>query len=311
MRIFGTAPSRISFFGGGTDLPVYYQGRGGMVISMAVDIYQMMDLTDKKEEWRMPVRASKGFYQEIARNLGMVLPQGFWAGYGGIIEGGLGASASAAVLMTELNRKLSGKKMTRSEIAETAWDIEVNRLKLYGGKQDQYAAAHGGMNIIYFKDEAVVDPFERGRAEELIEQTLLFYIGETRRDSHIQEELLAPSPKQIESLNTISVIAEAAIGPLWRMNWERVAELLDTSWRYKVMSNPRATTPRIDEIHVKALEAGAIGGKLCGSGGGGYMIFMGPPEKHSAITDSLVKLGCQPKDFNICWNGVTSKIMEK
>ena len=312
MKIYGVAPSRISFFGGGTDLPVFYQNHQGMVISMAIDVYQQMELSDEKKEWKMPNNASKDFYLGLARGLGMSLPKGFSACYDGAIEGGLGASASAAVLMTELSRKLSGKKMSRDEIAEKAWDIEVNKLKLYGGKQDQYAAAHGGMNAVRFSENGVsVEPFETIRARELVDQTLLFFIGETRKDTHIQEGLLVPTSSQIESLKSILVVAESAVGHLWYRNWERVATLLDVSWMFKIESNPRVTTPRINEIYSKAKEAGAVGGKLCGSGGGGYMIFMGPPEKHAKITDAVVAMGCQPKDFNIDWNGVTSKVVEK
>ena len=307
MTIYSQAPTRISLFGGGTDLPVYSNRFGGMVISMAINIYQRFFLGDEKGEWET-ISNNKNFYETIFKQVGY-LPNKFHQDFDGPIESGLGSSASCAVGRIAAATRLKEVRLTREEIAEKAWDIEVNKLKMYGGKQDQYAAAYGGMNIIYFKETVQVDPFERWRSEKLTDNLMLFYVGSVREDTKIQEELLVLDQDKINSLHTLKEIAEAAIGYLWTANWPKVADLLDSSWHYKKLSNPKISNEKIDEIYTKAKEAGARGGKLCGSGGGGHMIFMASPEKQGDVTRELTNMGCTPVDYSIDWNGVTTKFL--
>ena len=308
MKILSQAPTRISLFGGGTDLPVFSNRFGGTVISMAVNIYQRFFMSDgEKKEWKT-VSDNQDFYNTIFKWMDYE-PNAFRQDFDGSIESGLGSSASCAVGMIAAITRLKGKYMTREQIAEKAWDIEVNGLKMYGGKQDQYAAAYGGMNVIYFNETVQVDPFERWRSERLVDNLLLFYIGENRQNPKIQEELFQLDQDKINSLQALKEIAEAAIGYLWTKDWPKVAELLDSSWHYKKLSNPKITTEKVDELYAKAKEAGAKGGKLCGSGGGGHMVFMASPEKQQKVTSTLLSLGCTPVDFSIDWSGVTTKFL--
>ena len=310
MKIVVKTPTRLSFFGGGADLPVFYMKHRGIVISMAIDIYQNLEITNTNQQIFYPPEANENFYWGVLNDFGIGKSGdfGFKASFDGFIESGLGSSAACAVGLVAAASKIKGLEMTKAQIAERAWDIEVNKMKMYGGKQDQYASVFGGMNVIFFNKLGIKpDPFERERAEALVDQTLLFYIGENRKNPKIQERLRILNSKQIKSLMAMVEISEAAIGYMWTGNWFRLAGLLNESWKYKKLSNSGMTTDRIDEIYIKAGEAGAVGGKLCGSGGGGHMIFMVPPEKHAGVTDALIKLGCTPIDFKIDWNGVMVK----
>ncbi len=314
MRIISSAPTRISLFGGGTDLPVYYEnGNSGMVISMAINIKQRFELNSPSNEHSNFVTISENpaFYASILSGTGwradeVDLSQKF----DGEIESGLGTSAAAAVAMVAGLTRMKGQKLTRQQIAERAWDIEVNQMKLYGGKQDQYAAAFGGMNTIYFSSKGVtVDPWPRDRGEGLVDSILLFHTNTKRKDPKIQEQLLTLDDKQKEKMGAIWGMAMSAIGPIWLGHFHTIGSILNEAWKWKKALNPRVTTPEIDIIYDSAIKAGATGGKLCGSGGGGYIFFICEPNKQSAVTESLTKLGCKPVDFGIDWNGVETRFI--
>jgi len=302
------APTRISLFGGSTDLPVFYEKYGGMVISMAVNIRQHIELHQESNDWIMPDGATSGFYLSFFKEFKIHLLHGMKAQFDGIIESGLGSSASAAVALIGAMNKLKDLGMSREEIAEKAWDIEVNKLGLYGGKQDQYAAAFGGMNQIWFtRDDVLVNSFPREIAEFWGKNILLFYTGQNRKKKKIQEQLIKLTPKQVSSLQMIKRQALLVQSDIMLCNTAKVGKHLDTSWHYKKESNKLVTNKEIDMIYSTAIAAGALGGKLCGSGGGGHMIFVVESRKQEAVTKRLEGLGCKYIDYSVDYNGLEVK----
>ena len=308
MRITGSAPTRISFFGGSTDLPVFSNKYGGTVISMAINIRQHMVVSmTERMGWIYPNGANKEFYLNTFKNLGVEELPMLIANFDGHIEGGLGTSASAAVLMVEIANRIHNRKMTRSEIAETAWDIEVNQLHLYGGKQDQYAAAFGGLNMIKFTDRVEIDPLPRHMADELTRYSLLFYLGFLRKDAKIQEQFLSLTPEQERALVAINSYAVEARRHLEIGDYESLGKLMNTCWLEKKKSNSRVSLEAIDRVYELALDSGAWGGKVCGSGGGGYMLFMADPKDQPRIVEQLAGVGLKLIDFSPDYQGVETR----
>lgn len=305
MIIKATAPSRISLFGGGTDIPSFYEKYGGIVISMAINIKQHIELETKDDGifggLEMPDHANHNFYRAFAEE--MDFTGTYKSKFDADIQTGLGSSASCAVVLVGAIARAKGLKMTRSEIAEKAWDIEVNKIGLFGGKQDQYAAAFGGMNVIIFGEKVEVKPVNRLAAEDMVDHLLLFDTGLRRTEPKLQENLKIPSSEQIRALLKMSAIALKAAPRLFFKDYEGLASLLQESWKEKKKSN-KISTSEIDTIYNVAIESGAMAGKLLGSGGGGCMVFIVKPDKRKEVINALGKLGCKHLDFSIDWNGL-------
>jgi len=158
--IKSSAPCRISLLGGGSDLSPYCDLYGGMVLSMAINLRQEIELTiDNKDHYgdlTFPLGGSLNFYKTIIEQLGLSQREvGLVAKFDGEITGGIGSSASATVALVGAIAKARDIKYDKDEIARVAWNIEVNILKMFGGKQDQWAAAHGGVNVFEFKNGKV------------------------------------------------------------------------------------------------------------------------------------------------------------
>ena len=192
MKIIASAPCRISLFGGGTDLPVFYEKHGGLVISMAINLKQHIEFdTDAPKgispEWAIPQNGNVDFYGKFMDEF--KLNRVFFVNKSDApIQSGLGSSASAAVALVAALSRIKGQNLTKEEIAEKAWDIEVNKLGLYGGKQDQYRAVYGGFGSTRFKDYAISTVYNAFVNNDFWEERLmLFYTGETRKDPKIQE----------------------------------------------------------------------------------------------------------------------------
>src|SRR3990167_6531425 len=195
MIIQSISPSRIGLFGGSTDIPEYYQKYGGLVINFAVNIFHKYtmcygeDLGTVGIGNQVPYGGSKEFIYTIHKAFGLdgMHHTSFKDEYEGIITGGMGASAAAAVGIVAAINKRKNLGMSRLDIAEEAWDIEVNKLGLFGGKQDQYAATFGGANMFVFEDKVSRHPLKREGIEKLYPYMCLFYTGKNRKSSKIQE----------------------------------------------------------------------------------------------------------------------------
>lgn len=305
MRVTATAPCRLSLFGGGTDLPVYFNKYGGIVISMAINIRQHITISDESNVYSYIEGANPKFYDAFFKEMDF-RPSSMLTSFDTHIESGLGSSASAAVALVGAIDKFLGLGMNRREIVEKAWDVEVNHLGLYGGKQDQYAAAWGGLNVMWFS--STVGTFRKDinghKRDYLLEHILLFDTGESRKEEKIQEELKSLNNDQLMALHLIKKYANLARKAIECGDVMSIGSLLNEAWEFKKKSNPKMSNEKIDRIYEEAMIAGATGGKLMGSGGGGFMFFFVEPRFQSLVIKALEDLGCKHIDFSVDDNGL-------
>lgn len=315
MKVISRAPTRISLFGGSTDLDPYMSNHGGVCINMAINIRQKIEMiTDdsagKETKFEYPDRAKKSFYTAFLNRL-KFYPNKLISTFDNSIESGLGSSASAAVAMIGAIKKVKGEEIDLSELAELAWQIEVDDIGLFGGKQDQYAAAYGGVNVIEFdRFSTSVTATPKRFIEPTFKHMVLFYIGR-RKEAKIQEGLKNPSDEQVKHLHEIKNIATQAIQPLGDGNIQEVSRLLNLSWESKKKSNKGVANNRIDEIYSFALKDDATAGKLCGSGGGGHMLFLVDPKDRQKFIEKMEKkFNIKHVDFSIDWTGLDVRIFK-
>lgn len=302
MEIISECPTRISLFGGGTDVEPYASQYGGLCVSMAINLRQQIRLTDQRVGWSIPDRANKRFYQAIFDYYELDRRIGLEAKFDGIIESGLGSSAALTVALVGTINKLKDRQMSLYQTAQTAWEIEVNQIGLYGGKQDQFAASYGGANIWQFGGDRVrMQPLKRGVLEPLLPSMVLLYSGKNRTKTDIQDGLKQPSTQQISTLHEIKKLAQRSIKPIKSADFEYLGCLLKDSWQLKKQSNQNVNTPYIDALFDKADQFGAYGGKLLGSGGGGFMLFIVHPLKRQRF---IADMGLQHWDFGVCYQGL-------
>src|SRR3990167_11529617 len=188
MQILSRAPTRISLCGGGTDLPEFADKYGGFCLNMAINIRQEFIITSERSGG---VGVRNPFVDKVLRSVGMSKRE-YVQTFDGIVTGGIGSSAAATVaLVGAANRMYSAPRsslMKKEEIAETAWKIEVEELGLYGGRQDQYCAAFGGVNGMEFgKDKVTVVPLQRSFIDDLGSSIILFHLGFNRKNPQIQQ----------------------------------------------------------------------------------------------------------------------------
>ena len=229
--------------------------------------------------------------------------------YDGLIGSGMGGSASAACGIIAAISKRLNLNLTRSQIAETAWDIEVNKLKLFGGKQDQYAASFGGSNQITFGEsgEVVVGSLAM---DKILPSLLLFSTGITRTDPKLQENLKALDEEKLYNLHHIKNLAYLALTPIASGDIKELGKLLNESWVYKKATN-KVSTSQIDHYIYSAKKYGAYGGKLLGSGQGGMMIFIVDPDSKKTFIEKMEAEGLENWDFDLCRNGVMTRILPR
>lgn len=309
MKILSSAPSRISLFGGGTDLPAYAEKYGGIVISMSINIRQHITMRSGMDMYEIPdhlfpYRADPYFYYKILEEFGIndgshstrLVNQ-----FDGLIESGLGSSASCAIaLIGAINKRLD-LHMSLEDIAEKAWDLEVNKCGLFGGKQDQYAAAFGGINVMDFSDKVTIMPFVKGALDTILPSMVLLYTGFHRESTTIQEGFKKIDASQLDKLHKIKNIALNAIDPLIAGNYKEVGKLLNKSWILKRESNKGVSNTKIDDIYRNGIKNGAYGGKILGSGGGGFMLFIIDPEKREQF---IKNMELEHWDFTVDYQGL-------
>jgi D-glycero-alpha-D-manno-heptose-7-phosphate kinase len=227
----------------------------------------------------------------------------------GIIGAGLGSSGSFSVALVGALLRNAGKTPYRDLVAETAWDIEVNDLGWYGGKQDQYAAAFGGLNFITFGARVKVIPAERKHGDALLKWLLLVYIGGERESRKIQQPFKHLTEEKIAQLDQIKELALKGAQALVDLDMELLGQFIDESFELKRKVNPKVSNKKIDSIYEYAKENGAIGGKIIGAGEAGYMIFLISPTKRKQLVEKLAKKGIEEVDFCIDWTGLETRIL--
>jgi D-glycero-alpha-D-manno-heptose-7-phosphate kinase len=318
----GKTPLRISFAGGGTDLPYFFEKYGGVVINSTINKYchataikradsKIIINSDlKKEETVFDLKKIdyNGNFDLIKSIVKIMKPEfGFDLYLNNDVPPGrgLGSSASLAVLITKLIRQLQGMDPNDSEIANIAYRAEIDELKIKGGWQDQYAAVTGGFNFMEFtKDKTIIYPLKLkdSTINELREHLTLCYVGNTHfsgSQHESQKKSFSDNEEAVtKRLNKMKEIAIEIKDSLLTNNISRIGELLHESWKNKKEINSKVSNPLIDELYDLGIKNGAYGGKLLGSGGGGYLLFYHPPEKRNNLSRILKNQGKEILDFD-------------
>lgn len=315
--IISQTPLRISFLGGGSDLPSYYRSKGGAVLSTAIDKCVYVTVSPKFDD---AVRVSYSRTEEVdtadqvehpivRESLGLL-------GIKGGVEitsvadipskgTGLGSSSSFAVGVLNALHAYAGRHASAERLAEESCDIELGRCGEPIGKQDQYAAAFGGFNFIRFNADDSVEVRKVLCRPETLDQLqsmlMMFYTGITRSASALLKEQSANmvgEDEKIAAMGRMVASAESVLGDLQSDRLDTLGEALDESWQLKKSLARGISNPEIDEAYAAARSAGALGGKILGAGGGGFLLFLVPPEKQSAVRQALGRLRHLPVRFS-------------
>lgn len=320
---------RISFCGGGTDVPPYPQERGGVVLSTTINKYAYGTLIPTPDEG-FTVRSLD--YNVVAKydtpsdllyngELDLVKAALKWMGVRGGVRlfihsdappgSGLGSSSTMAVTLVGLLRHYLKRPMTDYEIAEAAYIIERKELGIQGGMQDQYAATFGGFNLIEFNPASViVNPLRIQPAilHELEYHLVLCYTGRTRLSANILRDQVE-SYKQgkvdvMEALDRMKKLTIEMKNALLTGRLDDFGSLLHQAWVQKKRLASQITSPEIERMYETAIRTGALGGKILGAGGGGYIIFYCDFEKKHLVTEALEKLGGEVVEFGFDLDGL-------
>jgi D-glycero-alpha-D-manno-heptose-7-phosphate kinase len=305
--IITRTPFRVSFFGGGTDYPGWFRKNGGSVLATSIDKYcyltvrhlppffehkhrivysQIENAREVKEIKHPVVRALLDEYDS---------DKGFEIHHDGDLpaRSGLGSSSAFTVGLIHALQALKGLRVTKRNLADEAIRIEQDVLKENVGCQDQVTTAFGGLNRIDFSDlnNFDVSPvmLPRERLEELQNSLVLCFSGLSRYSSDIAAEQIRNMSERKIELQTLHSMVDDAIDILQNPNESlvRFGKLLHEGWLLKRSLSSSVSTAKIDQIYAAARDAGAIGGKVLGAGGGGFMLFFVPPEKRVNLLSKL------------------------
>jgi D-glycero-alpha-D-manno-heptose-7-phosphate kinase len=322
--IVSQTPLRMSFVGGGSDLPSFYRQYGGAVVSTAIDKYVYVTVNpkfdnhirvsySKTEEVESVDQIEHKLVRESLRKLDI---------HGGIeitsvadipSRGtGLGSSSSFAVGLLHALHAFRQEYVSADQLAVESCTVEIDLCGEKIGKQDQFAAAFGGLNFIRFEpDDAVtVTPIicSRRTIERLEQSLIIFYTGITRSASSIlnaqSEDMKGDGDKQ-KTVQRMVKLAYALRDELHANNLDAFGEILHENWELKKQLHDSMSNPEIDEAYQAARCAGATGGKLLGAGAGGFLAFYAPPERHPEIRRALSRM--RPVEFRFERQG--SRIM--
>lgn len=313
--IITKTPFRMSFFGGGTDMPEFFNEHGGAVLSTTFDkycyvnvrhlppffeyttelVYSEIERIKQIAEMKHPlVRNAMQMLNmhELRINYESDLPA----------RTGLGTSSSFAVGMLNAFYALKGKFADKRKLATDAIRLERELCNEAGGWQDQIAVSFGGFNRIDFSANGfgihkVIISGERKK--QLNENLMLFFTGFTRISAQIQESTKAKiCDKSVQLKEMLKLVDEAEVLLTdSSRNIDDFGRLLDYTWQLKRQTGDKISTDSIDDLYARGLKAGALGGKLLGAGGGGFLLFYVPQEKKKAVMKAMKKLLYVPFEF--------------
>ncbi len=301
--IISKTPLRISFVGGGSDLKEFYQFSDGKVISCTIDKCIFVILK-RRFDRKIYVNYSK---KEIVDRVdqiehGLVREAMRITGVEGSIEittladipsegSGLGSSSAVTLGLLQSLYAYKGEIVTKERLAQEACEIEIDILKKPIGKQDQYASAYGGINKITFKKNDSVSVEKVNLSDEQLRKfgsnILLFYTDKTRKSSDILSEQKKNTQEKLEVLKKMVDLVEPFEQNLIKKNYDELGKLLHQNWLYKKTLASKITNSDIDNMYQTALNAGAIGGKISGAGGGGFMMLYVPRDKQDNVREAL------------------------
>jgi D-glycero-alpha-D-manno-heptose-7-phosphate kinase len=316
--ILTKAPLRISFFGGGTDLPSFYKDHGGAVLSVAIDKYMYIAINKTQHKY---IRLSYSEIEQVQNHMDLKhsLVRNAIEHYSDkykigleiasfadvpTVGTGLGSSSTFSVALIKALTDLSSDTVTftRCKIAEWACNLEIDVCGSPIGKQDQYAAALGGMNHIRFNQDDSVSITPISLLPDLNEKLLLFYTGRTRFANSILEKQNAEPKTDI----LLKMREQSNLGVHYLMTNQEddFGSLLDDAWKLKTKLADGISDPELDNIYEEGIKAGALGGKILGAGGGGYFLFYCRQENQSKLIESMEKLNLLHVNFNFSVAGV-------
>jgi len=318
------SPVRISFGGGGTDLPAYYEQFGGSVLSVAINKYFYTVLSPRSdgriqvissdlrvfETWHdiantnfrgssleIPLAVLKEMNCDIAVDLFLAseIPPGT----------GLGSSASVCVNILKTLGTYLQQPISKYDLAERSFHIARDLLGKHVGKQDEYAAAFGGLNFISFHPDGstLVEPIDLNPAvlTEFQRNLMLFFTGSAHHSWSILQEQESSTRKQtggaVEALHEVKALGIRMRSVLQQGDLRELGMLLHEGWQAKRRISTKISTPRIDELYNQARQHGALGGKITGAGGGGFLLLYCEPEYQSAVRNAMRREGVHEMTF--------------
>ena len=326
--LIARAPFRISFAGGGTDLPTYFSDYGGMVVSCTISKYfyvilkpsadDALEVTSAdfgtserhRRQESLNLQGDLGYLKLILREFGLRQGVSVFTASEVLPGTGLGSSSTVAVALIKALSTLCRRHVTKSHIADMASGIEIGKLQRPIGLQDQYASSFGGLNVMRFSDGGV-DVCPVGLTLEIQEEfeknVMLFFTGESRDATTILKEQSQSSaektPVVMDSLHGIKQSAEDLLEVFKRGDIRAVGEIIHNSWEMKKKLASGVSNPAIDEAYDLARKLGADGGKIAGAGGGGYLLLICDPMHQDKVTDGLSDLGFKRMTFHFDHGG--------
>lgn len=306
--IISRTPFRISFFGGGTDYPVWYKKNGGAVLSASINkycyltcrylppffvhrtrfVWTNVEMVREVEEIRHPSAREIIKYLEITEGLEIHHDADLPA------RSGLGSSSSFTVGLLNSLYTLLGKQPTKMQLALEAIQVEQERIRENVGSQDQVVAAFGGLNKIEFGGKKHITVTELGSKSGVVkfldDHIMLFFTGFSRYASEIAAEQIRLTPQKTKELEKMRRMVDSAIALLGKKNANDFGKLLHESWQIKRTLSSQISNDAIDDIYDAGRSAGALGGKLLGAGGGGFMLFFVKPKDQARVKARLNKL---------------------
>ena len=316
--VITSTPLRISFFGGGTDYPVWYRQHGGSVLATTINKCCYITCRRLPPFFDYHTRISYSKVENVRRNDAIEHPsvRGCLQ-FLGVDEGleihhvadlpartGLGTSSAFTVGLLLGLYALQDRMRDKQALAADAIHVEQELLQEAVGAQDQVSAAYGGFNRINFHTDGSIEVKRvltaPSRLAELEQHLALYFTGFARTASEIAQEQVRMTPQRKRELDTLlQLVGEAeAIITSPRRSLDEFGHLLHQGWQIKRSLTQRITNANIDAIYEAGLSAGALGGKLLGAGGGGFMLFFVPPERRQAVRERLKKLLCVPFSFS-------------
>lgn len=303
-------PYRVSFFGGGTDYPEWYLKNGGAVLSMAINrycyivgrhlppffgirhrvVWSHIETVNAISEILHPaVRAG-------LETMGYSDEQGVEIHHQGDLpaRSGIGSSSAFAVGLINVLHAMRGRSANKRDLANAAIRLERETLNETVGCQDQVASAYGGLNVIRFGTDGAIDVIPVDLAGEIQAKLegwlMLFYTGTTRLSSALAKQLVNNFDQKAKHLTRMHAMVDEGARFIRRGQFENFGSLLNEAWQLKRGLTDNVSTEGIDKVYADAISAGALGGKLLGAGGAGFMAFIVPPDRQAAVRATLSHL---------------------
>jgi D-glycero-alpha-D-manno-heptose-7-phosphate kinase len=314
--VISRTPFRISFFGGGTDYPAWYRQHGGCVVAATIDKYSYLTcrylppffehrirvVYSKNEACQTIDEITHPAVRETLRYL--KLDRGLEIHHDGDLPGrsGMGSSSSFTVGLLHALRALQGQMTGKHQLAMESIHIEQELLKETVGSQDQVCAAYGGVNRIQFhpSGDVTVQPvtLSRERLRDLNSYLMLFYTGIRRTASDVASSYVNGLDAKTAQLKRLEALVEQSCGILnSNADLAQFGELLHEAWKAKRSLSDKVSNPEVDRLYEAARSAGALGGKLLGAGGGGFLLLFVRPECQAEVRSKLDHLIHVPFEF--------------